>query len=492
VLLRWKVSLVILVAVIGLVAAILMISQMTFNKDFQKVDNQRAIEMAQRANSAFSQEINSIDTINCDYAVWDDTYSFIVDPNSHLDYITSNYNDTTFINANVNFILLYDNSGNCEYSRGFNLIDDTDLPIPDSLFTNISTKSLLHHSSVDDISKGIISLPEGPLLVSSRPIIHSDGQGPIVGTLIMARLLDSKVITEINDLVLSPVNTMGIEEARIELTDVSFSKLLTSSACTQINNSKQISGYYVVNDITGNPAMILKVDISRDIYNHGIITTRYFVISLLGLGVFFILGINLFFMRTVTSRVDLVGSYLDKINKKGDFSTRLFISGKDELSHLSQDMNKLVQTLQDLRNELQTKEKMQQTYQQMIESSIEGFVFTNTTGIIIDLNDAKVQLHGYSSRSELIGTKIFDLVTPEDRLQARDNIEESFETGQIVYSRYDMLRKDGTKFTIKNYVKAVKDAENKPIGFIITSVDVSKEGDTERKRSTEAILVSNI
>jgi PAS domain S-box-containing protein len=489
--LRWKISLVVLTAVIGLVSAILIISQITFSRDFQNVENQRAVEMAQRADCALSEKINSIDTINIDYAAWDDTYNFITDPRNHQDFITGNFIDSTFVNTGINYVLIYNNGGNCEYSRGYDLIDNTGMPVPGSLFNFLSAGNLLRHPSIDDSSRGIISLPEGQLLVSAQPIVHSNEQGPVAGTMIMARNLDSQIVAGINDLVLLPVTMVSVKDARSELSDVTYSDLLASSASSAIMNSSQIAGYYMVNDISGNPAFMLKLEMPRDIYNRGIVTTRYFVISLLVLGGLFLVGINLFFSKTVTSRVNRVGSYLDTINVKGDLSKRLSLSGKDEISHLSQVMNTLVQALQDSRTALDKKEQTENIYRQMIESAIHGFVFTDTTGIIFDLNDARVRLHGYADKRELIGTRIFDLVPPEDRLQAIDNLEESFETGRVIYSRYCMLKKDGTKFLVENYVKAVKDAGNKPSGFIITTLAIDKDNSIGSDTVTEMISVSN-
>ena len=51
---------------------------------------------------------------------------------------------------------------------------------------------LIQHAETDTGTAGILLLPEGPLLVASQPILNSQGEGPIHGTLIMARYFDAE------------------------------------------------------------------------------------------------------------------------------------------------------------------------------------------------------------------------------------------------------------------------------------------------------------
>lgn len=465
--LRWKLSLAVFVAVFILIGTIFTISQLTFTRDFQKVEAQRAVEMAQRADNALSDRIKSLDTMNYDYAAWDDTYYFVQDPEKHQEYIKINLTDTTFSNVGLNFLLIYDNAGHTVYSRGYDLSNNTDMPIPDSLIARLSTGSLLHSSSVDDSSAGVMMLPEGPLLISSQPIVTSDGLGPVAGTFVMARFTDSTIISDLEKSVLLPVTIVSMTDIPSGLQEAQCASGISTSTYSKILDSKQIAGYSMVNDIANNPAIILKVVIPRDINARGLVTTRYFLISLVGIGIMFTLVINLLLGKIVTSRVHRVGTYIDDITGKGDFSKRLPVSGNDELAHLSEDMNNIVQSLQKSRNS-------EYKLRHMIESATDGIAFVSLDGVINDLNDSKVNLHGFTDKIDLKGTKVLDLVSPEDRLHARDNMEEALETGNIISGEYTMLKKDGTTFLAEIYVVVTKSEDTtSPIGFVISTKDRS-------------------
>lgn len=69
----------------------------------------------------------------------------------------------------VDVVGAFDTPGNLVFGKAFNLNDNQGVLIPDSLSEHVFRDALLHHYSVGDSVKGIILLPEGPLLVSSQP-----------------------------------------------------------------------------------------------------------------------------------------------------------------------------------------------------------------------------------------------------------------------------------------------------------------------------------
>ena len=167
-------------------------SEMTFMKSFQEVENQNAQQMVGRADKALNDDVQSLNTLNHDWAAWDDTYNFVQNPTEYQSYINDNPTDETFASAKLNFICIINNSDQLVFGKGFDLATNTDMPVPESLDQQILGSTLSHHDSVNDSVSGIILLPEGPLLISSEPILTSQGQGPIAGTIIMARLPQHK------------------------------------------------------------------------------------------------------------------------------------------------------------------------------------------------------------------------------------------------------------------------------------------------------------
>jgi len=46
-------------------------------KSFQEVENQNAQQMVGRADKALNDDVQSLNTLNHDWAAWDDTYNFV-------------------------------------------------------------------------------------------------------------------------------------------------------------------------------------------------------------------------------------------------------------------------------------------------------------------------------------------------------------------------------------------------------------------------------
>lgn len=105
---------------------------------------------------------------------------------------------------------------------------------------------------------------------------------------------------------------------------------------------------------------------------------------------------------------------------------------------------------------------------------------------ITDCNEAAVRLHGFGSKSELIGRKASELVAPVDRERAVKDavgaLKEPYESGR---AEYKLLTKDGREFDGEFGVSMLKDRQGKPTGFIGLAHDIS-----ERKAAAEALRKS--
>ncbi|MDD5434617.1 MAG: CHASE4 domain-containing protein, partial [Nitrospira sp.] len=145
----------------------------------------------ERAHLAFTNELEQISTINGDYSGWDEAYKFI--QNGNHNFIKSNLPDTIFPQLHINFLMYVTNEGKFLYSRGYDLERGEPAPIPESLLFHITNKSpLVNHRSDSSIVSGVLPLPEGLLMITSRPVLTNEYKGPIHGALIIGRFLNLK------------------------------------------------------------------------------------------------------------------------------------------------------------------------------------------------------------------------------------------------------------------------------------------------------------
>lgn len=120
----------------------------------------------------------------------------------------------------------------------------------------------------------------------------------------------------------------------------------------------------------------------------------------------------------------------------------------------------------------------EEKYNQFFRTSRDCVFITSKDGNWINVNDAAVELFGYSSREELMQSKVNDVyANPEERTKHISIIAEHGYTKEFPA---DALRKDGTVRHVLITSAARYDAEGNVIGFQGTIRDI-----TERKRAEE-------
>ena len=159
---------------------------------FAILEERMILQNVDRAQLALSSDIDQLNSTLGDWAPWNETYTFMMDRNQR--YIDANLNVATLANLRLNLILFIDTNGQLVFAKAVNLQTRKELPVPHNLLNNLFSKGSFVCRTESDMSKGIILLPEGALLISSQPILTSEWKGPVRGTLIMGRYLDSELM----------------------------------------------------------------------------------------------------------------------------------------------------------------------------------------------------------------------------------------------------------------------------------------------------------
>jgi two-component sensor histidine kinase/sensor domain CHASE-containing protein len=312
-------------------------------ESFDRLEEQEALMNTERGRDALASDIDRLHIAVGDWAPWDDTYNFILDGNKK--YIESNFGTSTMENLKVNFVLFYNNSGHLVYGEGFDLKNGENIPIPKSFRSDISPNNiLLNHTSLESNISGIMILPEGPILIASNPIITSEHEGPIRGTLIMGSFLDIEQLSRITHLSLSfrQINDQKNIDDYPEIQMFSKEKPIL----IQPSNDEIIAGYALLDDIEGNPAIVLKAEMPRGIHHQGENTMWYLVLSIIGAGLVFGLVMLLLLEKNVLFRLASLSSNVSAIGASGNHSLRVSMPGEDELSNLATVINGMLEELE--------------------------------------------------------------------------------------------------------------------------------------------------
>jgi PAS domain S-box-containing protein len=116
----------------------------------------------------------------------------------------------------------------------------------------------------------------------------------------------------------------------------------------------------------------------------------------------------------------------------------------------------------------------------MFESVSDSISVIDLSGIITQTNQRTVEIHGFSSREEMVGMNAFDLVAPRDRERIARNMRQALKRGIIRDQEYTLLRADGSEFPAELSTSVLKDASGKVTSHITIARDI-----TERKQAEE-------
>ena len=263
------------VAMAACVGFICVLGSSTISSGFEKLEQRDATVSVSRVQDALNQQVDALDRTIGNWASWDDTYAWVEDQNA--DYVSSNLGDSVFAQLGANTLIFVDEKGKVVWAKSSDLAAGTVADTtPDGMAAYVSSGSkLLDHPDLAVPVKGLLNLPGGPMMVDSRAILTSDGNGPSHGTMIIGRYLDAAEVATLSSLTHLSFSVAQFSGAAVpssapaDLKSVAPNLTSKAPVLAVPLNDKRIEGYALMADIDGKPAIILRVDMARDIFAQG-------------------------------------------------------------------------------------------------------------------------------------------------------------------------------------------------------------------------------
>lgn len=263
-----KLILLILVFLAVLNGTVALSARLILMDSFLNLEQQVVEENLLRVANAVRAEAEGLGTTCTDWAVWDDTYRFVQDRNQA--YAISNLGDATLADLHLSALLYFDSHGQLVFGKAMDLTEQAVVAVPTELVDYLTNNENLWPSRKNLGHKdGFLLLQDGPMLVSLRPILTSQGEGPAQGLLVMARWVDDQFVDQLAGRTALPVTATRLAgewpgQNQDILLQVSDRKATT------------ISGEVFFRDLDGRPAVQLAVTMDRGLYLQGKKTVDYF------------------------------------------------------------------------------------------------------------------------------------------------------------------------------------------------------------------------
>lgn len=336
---RLRVLLILGVAAAALIGTLFLTSRYVIFERFLSLESLETKQTTIAVGEDFREEIERLDRANVDLSVYDGTYDSMPKPTrKYLHSILGDGPNGWMHQQGVNFLLLVDPAGNTISANGFDPATAAIVEVPEDLKAHVlPTDRLLDLHGPKDKIDGLMLLSSGPVLVASRPIVHTNYAGPPRGAMVIARYLDSRALQHLAD----KNGVSSVIAFRIDRqlpADVAKARSTLSAsvpAYAMAVDEKLIAGYISLTDIYGRPALVMRVEMPRAIYRQGRISQVYLAGATMGIVMSAALVIGWLLEKFVVSRLKLLSFSVAGIAASSNLSTRVSLRGRDEISTLA-------------------------------------------------------------------------------------------------------------------------------------------------------------
>ena len=468
------------VIMVILVLILLIISQIVFLNTYSDYESRYSYHVLKDELTQFNQTVSALNLTAKDWAQWDDAYSFVSGNNPQ--FVSSNLPPNIFKKLNINMIIFVNNNGSIVYGKAYDTQNNQYENLPQNLSKFTTNSTLLAVNGSKGV-EGVINLPEGPMIIVSKPILNSHDQGPVMGTLIMGKYLRQP---ELNSLINIPNSTLSVESYNSTSLPPDYKSILPSLSNStpwkeKVLGSNSVAAYALINDVYGNPGIILRSEMVRTLYNSYLSNVFYFIGAILLVGILFVSLVLYTLDRNVLNRLDRLIKEIVDIGNKGDIRRRVTVSGDDELSDLADSINNSLFSLQKSEKELENSEKK---YRNIFENTGTAVLITDEDMTISLINKTFENILN-KEKSQIIGKNWLNMIAPEDRDRISDyhKISDTTNGSDIVLKTYDVqLNIDGEPrsfFATFDFIPGTKKS-------LISLIDI-----TERKKA-EILLKASI
>lgn len=364
--LQQKTLLIINATLLGLIGLFYTASSTIFMNSIQQAEEHEAQQTVKGVQSLLRQTQENFRDRYIDWSAWDDTYNFI--ENQNKEYSQANLVPATLRALQVNLMVYINTSNRIVYGTGFDLNNQTYKPIPQLLRDRLSSPNdlLLQRPNLTAKQTGILLSPEGPMWITSQPILRSTGEGPMRGSLIVGRNLDAKAVEQLSRIARLPIKIYRLDQRQQSAEFQTVQPNLSNNTIfVQPISEEVIEAYTLLNDIDGKPALVLQVDIPRTISQQGRKSLYYLIGALLISGIVFDAVVLLLLNRSVLSRLAKLSREVGHIRNLNNLSAKLSVSSNDEISELTVTINRMLEAL------AIAQEKQQNTLNQLAQANQE-------------------------------------------------------------------------------------------------------------------------
>jgi len=304
-----------------------------------------------------------VDSSAAPIAAWDDMYDYVEtrDPG----FVEELFPDNVFSRNEFNLVAIYSKTGELIYSKYYDYNTNSEKSTPQTLLEPETFETLSNQVLGETGVMGLIINDDQPIIVSGRPILDTSESMPSRGILVIGFDFSEEYVEMIQEYTELPLEYHTLNTP--EITDEIKSSLTLENPFTYKTTKDTIKGYYLVEDIFGDPALIVSVSQTREVYLAGQEVRREFLAVIMGIGFLLAIIAIVYADQTIIRKITHLTHEVSEINEVDDLSARVnVVEGNNELSSLTQKINEMLEKLETSRN---TENRQREAMEKLREES---------------------------------------------------------------------------------------------------------------------------
>ncbi|MBI5179658.1 MAG: HAMP domain-containing protein [Nitrospinae bacterium] len=340
-----RVLLILAAIFVGLLLFLSATSRFLLQPAFEMIERRDVQHHLEQAISHMHNEMLVMKRSLNDWSTWDDTYRFSATGNKR--YVSANFLPETFVALDLNFIVVLDRHGKTLYAGGYDLDAQREVTVPPSLLAEMA-RSGSPINRLNDFSNqgiaGIVSMPDGALVIAARPILKNNGIGPVNGTFLWGRYLNDIAIYRMEHMIKMPVAVRwyfdkalppDFLQARLKSANGEPFPVVPTAA-------GYLGAYGVLNDVYGKPAFIFRTEAPKSITNQGKLTIDYFLILFTAVAGTFIAVTMALLNRQILSPLSALSKSVRNLSLEGGAPVGVPVRGSREIAALAESVNAML------------------------------------------------------------------------------------------------------------------------------------------------------
>jgi diguanylate cyclase (GGDEF)-like protein/PAS domain S-box-containing protein len=302
-----------------------------------------------------------------EYGNWDATYEYVASGDSK--YYDENLSPDVHADSNINWNIIVDLSGRVVSGPIYDIKTRQLITIPEIRQGQWDpSHPLLSGDTRDDPIAGVMLTRAGPMIVASRDILTSVGEGPSRGRVIMGRALGATFVRQLG-------TRVGLDLHLWLATDPEVSADVNASlrrgdedALVTIVDSEtnQLDAYRMFRDVTGNPAIIMRAKLPRDMAQSATYIAGLCILWIILQGGILVFLIMVPLHRAIIAPLGVLSRQLRFFRKTSDLNLTLDTKSKDEIGEISREFGSMLHQLEEqIRERRRSNQALRQSEQHL-------------------------------------------------------------------------------------------------------------------------------